>query len=388
MKLLKPLLCATLGAATLFSVGCGNKKIYTVYTNIPQTGFELCDKSFGLGEALGGYVKTDKSYEDTDTSAYTSQGQIYYAMFADAQLVVSDDFTTDGAREKFDAFKKAVGSELDEIGKAISPTVADSDIYNFNNAEAGARLEIGKIAYEVLSEAKAVYTLTDGYYNPALYYNVRAYGFGGEKSRPQTADELPDDGKISKYTELAKHFGDVKLKEKDGKFFVTKPEYTVEAEGGTLSLKLDLNGIGKGYAVDRIDELFDENGYKYGYFSFGTSSMLFKSNARAGAYKLMLTSPRSVKGDVYLKLYARDDKLSTSGDNEQYYKLDGVRYCHIIDPETGKPVQKGIMSVTVIGGSAAQDDALTTAIMCMGRESAAQFIKERLTDRQVVFTCE
>ena len=65
-----------------------------------------------------------------------------------------------------------------------------------------------------------------------------------------------------------------------------------------------------------------------------------------------------------------------------------MRYCHIIDPTTGKPVQSGIMSVTIIGGGAAEDDALTTAIMCMGKDKAIKFIEEKLTDRRVVFTVE
>lgn len=387
MKFLKTVLSLALGAATLLSVGC-NKKTYSFYTNIPQGGYSLTDKNFKLGGFIEGYTQTESSFEDMDTSKYETRGQIYYSMFADALLVVSDDFTADGVEDKYDAFKKAVGNLLDGVSKALSSTVTGSDIYNFNNAEAGTTLEIGKTAYEVLSEAKAAYTLTEGSYNPALYYNVHAYGFNGESTHPQTASELPSDDKISKYTDLAKHFGDVKLKEEDGKFFVTKPAYTVEVEGETLALKLDLSGISKGYAVDLVDALFDEYGYEYGYFSFGTSSMIFKSNAQAGAYRLLLSSPRSIKGDEYIRLPIRGEKLSTSGDSEQYYKIDGVRYCHVLDPETGKPVQKGIMSVTIIGGTAAQDDALTTAIMCMGKERAAQFIKEHLTDRRVVFTCE
>ena len=65
-----------------------------------------------------------------------------------------------------------------------------------------------------------------------------------------------------------------------------------------------------------------------------------------------------------------------------------MRYCHVIDPTTGKPVNKGIMSVTIIGGSAGSADALTTAVMAMGREKALQFIESKLTDRKVVFLCE
>ncbi len=84
----------------------------------------------------------------------------------------------------------------------------------------------------------------------------------------------------------------------------------------------------------------------------------------------------------------RNEKLSTSGDNEQRYFIDGVRYCHVISPVTGKPVQTGIMSATVMGGGAAEADALTTAIMAMEKEDAISFIAEKLTDKKVVITVE
>ena len=116
--------------------------------------------------------------------------------------------------------------------------------------------------------------------------------------------------------------------------------------------------------------------------------MAVKSHFEQGAYNMGFVDPRSPQRDPYFMTKIRNEKLSTSGDNEQRYFIDGVRYCHIIDPTTGKPIRTGIMSATVIGGSAAEDDALTTAIMAMGKERASNFIKEKLTDRKVVFTCE
>ncbi|MDE6667868.1 MAG: FAD:protein FMN transferase, partial [Clostridia bacterium] len=124
------------------------------------------------------------------------------------------------------------------------------------------------------------------------------------------------------------------------------------------------------------------------YFNFGSSSMLVKRHFKSGNFNLEFVSPRSITRDGYFKTSVRDEKISTSGDNEQRYFIDGTRYCHIIDPTTGKPVQTGIMSATVIGGTAASADALTTAIMAMGKDKAISFIEENLTDRKVVFTVE
>ena len=226
-----------------------------------------------------------------------------------------------------------------------------------------------------------------------MYYNIGAYGFDGEHDRPTKSSDLPKDEVIAKYTDLASHFGDIALEKKgmgeQTEYYATKPEYTVEAEGETLTMKLDLGGIGKGYAVDCVDKLFEEYGYEYGHFNFASSSMLVKSNYEVGNYNLNLTNPRrSASHPTYFETSIRNEKLSSSGDNEQFYLLDGKRYSHVISPRTGKPVQTGIMSVTVIGGSAAEDDALTTAIMVMEKDEAIKFIKEKLTDKRVVFTFE
>ena len=386
----------------LLSVGCGKKR-YVYYTNMYDGNYEILDKSYKTGGLIEGLSLPGSETEDIDTSAYTSKVKRFFAMTAAAELGIYSDFAAEDreAQEEAEANKKAktefekltdaVMAKLYEIEKALSSTITNSDVYNFNNAQAGAQLEVSQITYEVLSIAKDIYDLTEGYYNPALYYNVQAYGFGGAEDYDYGT--LPDDEIIAKYTDLSTHFCDIRLKEEDGRYFVTKPEYTVEVDGETLSLKLDLGGIGKGYAVDCVDRLIDEYGYKFGYFSFGTSSMLVKNNVGDGNFRLGLSSPRSPSREPYLSTAIRNEKLSTSGDNEQFYMVGGgcsdrVRYCHIIDPTTGKPIQTGIMSVTVIGGGAAEDDALTTAIMCMGREKAIQFIAEKLNDRRVVFTVE
>lgn len=388
---LKRLFSAACGAALLVSaacsVGCDNR-IYDVYTNIPQGDYEITDSSFRLGEGIGGYTAPDVDEgEPVDTSNYSGKGTGFSAMFTQAELVVYTDFSADGAAERFTAFAKVVGSTVDGISKAVSSTVTDSDVYNFNNAPAGATVQVSETVYEILEQALAVYNLTECYYNPALYYNIQAYGFSSAESYPQTAADLPDNETVEKYADLASHFGDVATYEENGKYYVTKPAYTVEVGGETLSLKLDLGGIAKGYAVDRVEELFDSYGYQFGYFNFGASSMLVKKYPDGESFNIEFVNPRSNKRDGYVKVKTFDEKLSTSGDNEQRYFIDGVRYCHIIDPTTGKPVQTGIMSVTIIGGSAAEDDALTTAIMAMGKEKAISFIEEHLTDRKVVFTC-
>lgn len=196
---------------------------------------------------------------------------------------------------------------------------------------------------------------------------------------------LPSDQSCLKYAELAASFSEVQLLHENGKYYAVKPEKTVEVDGQTLFLKIDLGGIGKGWAVDKVNELFDEYGFECGYFNFGKSSIACKKHFKNGGYEMTLTHPRA--NGTYFEALLFDEVISTSGDYEQYFIQDGVRYCHIIDPTTGKPVQTGVMTATVMGGSAAENDALTTAIIAMGKEKATQFISQKLTDKRALFTC-
>lgn len=369
--------------AAVCAAGCNNKT-YGLYTNM-QDGFKVVDGSFKT-ELIEGYTPTERGGEAPDSTGYTTKGITYFSMYTDATVAISANFEAEGAQDRFNSFLAEFKTTIDDIDKSLSTSVVNSDVSRFNAAAAGEKVQISKTAYEVISEAKRIYEVTEGYYNPALYYNVLAYGFG-DKHRVMTKEDLPADELVAKYTDLSSHFGELQLIRDGETHYAVKPEYTVEAAGETLTLHIDLSGIGKGYAVDKVEKLFNDYGYEFGYFSFGSSSMLVKRHL-GGAYKLGLSNPRSSSRKPYVETEILNEKLSTSGDNEQFYTIEGVRYCHVIDPTTGKPVQTGIMSVTVIGGSAAEDDALTTAIMAMGKEKAISFVKEKLNDRRVIFTVE
>lgn len=322
--------------------------------------------------------------DKTDSQWYRKT--YYGVMNTGAELIVYGDGSKVG-EDRFNALDGAAESAVRGIENSLSVTLPASSIAKFNAASAGATVEIDQTAYEVLSIAQSVYTLTEGYYNPAVYYNVLSYGFDGNKNFPQSVNDLPSDAVIAKYNELSAHFNELEIKKDGDKYYAVKPAFTVDIGGETYAMKIDLGGIGKGYAVDKVNALIDDHGYQYGYFNFGSSSIAFKRFSAEEGYALHLTNARA-KGESYLSTSISNECVSTSGDYENYFLIDGVRYCHVFSPVTGKPVETGIMTATVIGGSAAEADALTTALMAMGKEKAAAFIDKRLQDRRVAISVE
>lgn len=323
----------------------------------------------------------------------TTTKRAVYTYFGTAgSLVISADFSDSSVKKNLNTLNNNVVSFLSALESSISSSAEGSCIYYFNRAAAGESVKIDKTAYEVLSLAKSVYTLTGGYYNPAVFYSVDLYGFApgsdlNDYPRVSDGSMLPKEEYVSAFRELSAHFADVDVFEENGEYIAVKPADACVTVGGlTYNLKVDLGGIGKGYAADRISELMEEAGFEYGYFDFGSSSMAVRKSyfGEDNRWSLGLLNPRGSGSYAYIK--AASVNLSTSGDYEKFFIEDGVRYCHIIDPTTGSPVQTGIASCTVIGGTAAEDDALTTALTAMGKDRAIKFINDNLSDRKVVFT--
>lgn len=392
MKKIITVLAAAIATVTVFSGCVKHPSEYEIYTNIPSELYELKLEGFKVAQTVNGNVSAvEEGGAAENPSAYKSMGITYYdIMSTEATIVVSEDFTDeDAAKARCTAFIESVKTKLLEIDKSLSVSVETSAVSSFNSAAAGAKIEIDEIAYNVFNSALEMYEFTEYYYNPAVYYSVEAYGFKSDSTRPETAAQLPSAEKIEKFKQLSTHFGEVKTYEEEGKFYVEKPQATVEIDGVEYSMKIDLGGIGKGYAVDVVNAMMDESGFKYGNFDFGSSSIACKSHYKNGAYNLGFRNPRpSFFDESYMSLKVKNECISTSGDDVQYYIIDGVRYCHVIDPTTGKPVNNGIMSATVIGGTAAAGDALTTALMAMGKDKALNFIESKLQDVKVAFTYE
>ncbi len=284
----------------------------------------------------------------------------------------------------FSAFAEELEGKIAQADASISATAETSRVSEFNSLPAGGEAEIDFTCYSVLSLALEMCEFTEGYYNPAVYHSVAAYNF------PQSVppESLPDSETLAAFTSLSSHFTEIELREEGGKYYAKKPDCTVRAGGNDYTLAIDLGGIGKGWCADAADKLMSDYGFSCGYFDFSSSSMSLKSYSGGdGLYELKLCDPRD-RSKSFCSLRVRDVNLSTTGDYEHFYEVDGVRYCHIIDPFTGAPIRTGISSVTVIGGSAAEDDALTTALACMGRDKAVEFTEKKLGDKIVIMLVE
>jgi thiamine biosynthesis lipoprotein len=139
-----------------------------------------------------------------------------------------------------------------------------------------------------------------------------------------------------------------------------------------VGMEINLGAIGKGYALDRAADLMDERGVRDVLIHGGNSSVLARGSRTAGdGWIVALRHP--LKPDERLAEFRlRNQALGTSGSGTHFFHYQGKRYGHILDPRTGWPAE-GVLAATVIAPTAAQSDALSTALYVLGPERAAEF---------------
>ena len=150
-------------------------------------------------------------------------------------------------------------------------------------------------------------------------------------------------------------------------------------------LSLDFGGIGKGYALDRAVRILRLYGVNRGIVNFGGNIYAMQPPPGAYGWDVGIRHPRD-EDEVLTLLKVEDVAVSTSGDYERYFEVNGRRFSHIIDPKDGLPVES-VPSVTVIAKDATDADALSTALSVMKRDKAIKFI-EGLKDVGVMIVRE
>lgn len=334
----------------------------------------------------------------SEAKLMTRQTTDYFSTVSALFLYVEED-----EEDVFEQTWQQVKGVLSEIESAVSVSDPSSDIARFNALACGEEVALSSTTVDLMRVASEAYDQTDGLYDPTVYPLVDLWGFSPRFNtyfyRPSLPYDrilengrlpLPDAAHIEALLPLVS-FDGVQVVERDGRTWLRKDTPPVEIGGVSIQAQLDLGGIAKGYACDRVIALLRENGFTRGHFVCGGSSLAVMSRpSEDGKYELTLVKPReTANGDKhYATVRIRDIGVSTSVDVSQSFEADGVVYCHIIDPRTGWPInmpdedgiQQGLAGATMIGENAALCDALTTALLVMGPEDATAYL-ERMGEK-------
>jgi thiamine biosynthesis lipoprotein len=193
---------------------------------------------------------------------------------------------------------------------------------------AGARARLDPELAFILEDAKRHSLLTGELFNPAIGNLIRLWGFHADL--PQSG--LPDAAAIAALVKAAPSMRDVHVE-------------SGEAWSGNPAVRLDLGGYAKGYALDEAARILRQQGIRNALINIGGNVLAMGTHGER-PWKVGIQHPR--KPGTLATLELRDgEAIGTSGDYQRYFDIGGKRYCHLIDPRTGRPAA-GMQSVTIL----------------------------------------
>jgi thiamine biosynthesis lipoprotein len=252
---------------------------------------------------------------------------------------------------------RAAFEEIARVEAALSSYRPTSEISRINGSAVRGPVVTDPEVFGVIEQALHYSRRSDGAFDITVGALMRAWGF------------FRDDGHYPSLDELAE------ARAKVGWQHVALDNAKRSIRFLTPGIELDLGGIGKGFALDRAAHTLRRHGVTAALLGAGQSSY-YAIGAPPDTEGWAITvhdpdDPARALSTVPL----RDRSLSTSGNDQKSFWLDGRKYSHIIDPRTGEPAT-GMMQVTVTARTAADSDALATALFVLGPERAADLIEQ------------
>ena len=248
-------------------------------------------------------------------------------------------------------------AEIRRLEQILSTWIPDSEMSRIN-ASAGQRaVAAGPETLELLEHSLEMARLTEGGFNIAIGPAVEAWNVS-QDGRVPTHEEL----------EAARPLMDLSA-------------IHIDREAGTVYLarsgmRVDIGGIGKGYAADFAARVMQEAGASAGVVAISGDMKTFGRLPDGQRFVFGIQHPRKENGITIGQLELEDEAVSTAGDYQRYFEKDSIRYHHILDPQTLQPARLS-QSVTIVAKTGVLADGLDTGIFVMGPEKGMALI-ERL----------
>ena len=278
------------------------------------------------------------------------RGQMHMGTLVFLTAVASDD------RLAHDAIEQGF-AEIHRLEKILSTWIPESELSRINAAAGQRAVTAGPETIELLEHSLEMARLTEGGFNVAIGPAVDAWNVSREGRIP-TRQEL----------DVVRPLMDLS-------------DVHVDQEAGTVYLarsgmRVDVGGIGKGYAADFAARVMQEAGAAAGVVAISGDIKTFGRLPDGQRFVFGIQHPRKENGITIGQLELEDEAVSTAGDYQRYFEKDGVRYHHILDPRTLRPARLA-QSVTIVARSGVLADGLDTGIFVMGPEKGMALI-ERL----------
>ncbi len=242
-------------------------------------------------------------------------------------------------------------AECAEYEKIFSRTDPESELFALN---ASGCAEVSEHLLNLIETSLFYCRLSGGRFDVTMGAVSEAYGFSSHAPTLPSAEAL---------AEMLSHTGYEKVS-------INGNRVTL----GDTEAIIDLGAIAKGYIADRLAEMLRARGVESAIIDLGGNIFCLGSKPDGSNFKVGIQYPYRDSNELIASVAISDMSVVTSGVYQRYFEHEGKTYHHILDPETGLSLNNGLISVSIIGPSSTECDALSTTAFSMGLDEGMQLI--------------
>ena len=247
------------------------------------------------------------------------------------------------------ALQRDLAATVERVDAQMSPWRSDSCLVQLNQAPVGAWFALTTEMLQILACALDIGRLSQGAFDIGVGALVDAWGFGAARSAPDAsairAARALAHGPAHETLELGLHAGRARK---------------------LAPLQIDLCGIAKGYAVDRMAEVLQHHGVAQALAALDGELRAIGGQADGRPWAVAIESPQTGLRRAHGVLALQDLAVATSGDYRHFFDVNGQRLAHSMDARSGTPVRGDVASVTVLAANCMLADAWATALLVAG----------------------
>lgn len=258
------------------------------------------------------------------------------------------------------------GSILMDIDNKMSNTIKSSDVSKINKNAGKAYTKISKDTYYVIKKSIEFSNISNDTFDISVGPLIDLWSIGTDNAKVPNKEEIENILPLVDYSKILLNDENlsVKLSEKN--------------------MKIDLGGIAKGYAADKIYDYLKSENIKSAIINLGGNILTLGSKNNDQPFSIGIQDPTMPRGNSIGNIKVSNKSVVTSGIYERYIEKDNKIYHHMLNPHTGYPFENNLNSVTIVSDESIICDALSTTTFGLGLDNGMKLI-ESLNNVDAIF---
>jgi FAD:protein FMN transferase len=254
-----------------------------------------------------------------------------------------------------------IDEELRRVNQQMSTYIKDSEVTRFNESTSTDWFPVSRETAEIVNLSLELSEASEGAFDVTVGPLVNLWGFGPHKKR----DSIPSEEELRTararvgYKQLYARLDPPAIKKTNAE------------------LQIDLSAIAKGHGSDRVGALIQSNGISNYFVEIGGEIIVSGKRADGNPWRIGIEAPLDFQRSIHTTLDLSDAAIATSGDYRNFFEVDGKRFSHTIDPNTGRPVLHQLASSSVIANNCALADGIATCMMALGEERGLELAESK-----------